>query len=473
MNKYICMFTLLFGLLLVNNIQAQSLWGSGAYQAQMICPYELKTSRAAVDGNDEVNEERKKISKLRSDAKRKQIEIRQGEGKLKKLREKLENYFEDSVLEFLLDTHIEGLMLCTDYRTAHPECYPKKTAKSVSSDDSTTTAELSEEQKAICDKITLEPPPLLEKKWNTMPGGQAGYCTGGKTTPGSVSASICNDMELRPVTGTKRKSTNKSECVKSLAQYRKEKIELGKDSAKNDDIESEIEEREDLIPEIREKARLERELRETEGDCEDCEDGYSYYKKPKRDWFSTATNVLGGLGMMYMGKRAEQASGAYHAQAGIPSTHSYGYPFYQAGMAGVINGIAGPGAYGCAGTSGGGGFPYGAGGGWGLGGSANGAFGPFAAAGGAFGYPQGMYGSPWGGGAFNPGFGPYGNMNGPNIGLNAGIGFGGGLGGSPFGGGFGGGGGFGSPFGGGFGSPFGGGAQIGGPFGGGFGSPFG
>ena len=110
--------------------------------------------------------------------------------------------------------------------------------------------------------------------------------------------------------------------------------------------------------------------------------------------FIMSNPVIGGIGMMYYGKKAEEASNEYHAQAGIPSNQSYGYPFYQAGMSGVINGLVGPGAYGCSATSGGGGFPYGSGGGWNLGGSANGAFGPFAGNGGAFGYPQGQFGAP-------------------------------------------------------------------------------
>ena len=480
------MLMLFFGLLLGQNLYAQNLWGTGYYQGQMACPYEPRTSRSAINNTDEEKEERKKIAELKSEAKLKLNQKKRAEDKVEYLRKKIERYFDSSVVEFLLDTHIEGAKKCDEYRTAHSRCNPQPVAAGSSTDQSAAvTPVMSDADKVFCDGLS-DPPELLTKKWNTKDvGGKGGYCVGNsKSNAGSVSSSICSDTSLRPADAPKYRSANTSECSRSLSEYRKKRIELANAADKEERLTQEIEDRRYAISDIRERARIEREYsqRDTESDCEDCDDydnGYSS-RRPKRDWMSTAVNVVGGLGMLYYGKKAEQAANEYNAQAGWPSQQSYGYPFYQAGISGVINGLVGPGAYGCSSTSGGGGFPYGAGGGWNLGGAANGAYGPFAAAGGAFGYPPNMYGSPWGGGAYMPGFGPGGQINGPfGGGANFGAQFGfPNNGGGPFGGGqFGnplmGGPQFGGQFGGQMGMPPFGGPQFGGQFGGGgqFGNP--
>lgn len=484
MKNYIYAVAFIFGLFLSQSVHAQNLWGSGYYQGQMICPYEAKTSNAATSMTDEEKEERKKIASLKADVKLKQSERKRAEAQAESLRKKLERHLDSTVLDFLLDTHIEGAKKCDEYRTAHPRCNPQpQTVASVVASLSTpadqassTAVSQSAADKTFCDGLT-DPPEILAGKWNTKDAsGKGGYCIGdSKSNAGSVHSSLCSDDKLRPQ-DSKRRSYNASECSRALADYRKKRIELANAADKEERLQEEIEDRAYAIADARERAKIEREYsrRNTESDCEECDKesrGYSY-QKPPRDWVSTAVNVAGGIGLMYYGKKAEEAANEYNAQAGWPSTQSYGYPFYQAGMAGVINGLVGPGAYGCSSTIGGGGFPYGSGGGWNIGGAANGAFGPFAANGGAFGYPPGMFGSPWGGGAYTPGFGPGGQMNGPFGGFNIGGQFGfpnngnmqfggpqfGGnplLGGPQFGGQFGVGGQFGAP-------PFGG-PQFGGP----------
>lgn len=490
-------------------IAQQNMWGSGFYQGGMVCPYDSKVSKAAVSMSDEEKEERKKIKELKADLKLKQLEKKRAEKEVEYLRKKIERHFDSSVSDFLLDTHIEGAKNCDSYRTAHPRCNPQPvvttTAVAASGESrpadqaggapaqvtAQTVPQLSAADKTFCDGLS-DPPELLKNKWNSKESsGKGNYCIGSsKANAGSVHSSICSDTSLRPSDAPKYRSYNVSECSRALADYRKKRIELANAADKEERINEEISDRTYAISDARERAKIEREYRQTltEGDCEECDQearGYSY-QKPKRDWMSTLVHVGAGLGMMYMGKKAEEAANEYNAQAGWPSQQSYGYPFYAAGTAGVINGLVGPGAYGCSGGYGGAGFPFGAGGQWGLGGSANGAFGPFAGAGGAFGYPQGMFGSPWGGGMYNPGFGIGGQMNGPFGGFNFGGPFGfpnngsmvmciqapcnpgqgqfGNPFGSPFGGQFGVGGQFGSPFGGQFGSPFGG--QFGSPFGG-------
>ncbi len=443
MKNYVFAVTFIFGLLISQNLHAQNLWGSGAYQGQMICPYENKTSKAAVNVSDEEKEERKLIASKKAEAKLRLNDKKRAEAQVESLRKKLERHLDESVLSFLLDTHIEGAKKCDEYRTAHPRCNPAAAAVvaaapvvATPADQAPATAptpapavaQISAADKVFCEGLT-DPPEALAAKWNTKDAsGKGGYCIGNsRANAGSVHSSLCNDEKLRPQ-DSKRRSFNSNECSKALNDYRKKRIEAANAADKEERLQEEIEDRTYAIADIRERARIEREYsqRDTESDCEDCNKasrGYRY-EKPPRDWISTAVNVVGGIGMMYYGKKAEEAANETNAQAGWPSNQSYGYPFYQAGMSGVINGLVGPGAYGCSSTSGGGGFPFGSGGGWNLGGSANGAFGPFAGTGGAFGYPQSQFGSPWGGGAYNPGFGPGGQLNGPFGGVNIGGQFG-------------------------------------------------
>jgi hypothetical protein len=488
---FMSVFALFFGFLIGQNLHAQqsNLWGSGVYQGQMVCPYEPKTSRAAVSMSDEEKEERKKITSLKAELKLNSLEKKRAEAEVDYLRKKLDRFFDSSVVEFVLDTHVEGAKKCDEYRTFHPRCNPQPVVQAVAAaagpsdqavavaSTTTVTPPLSAADQTFCDGLT-EPPDILAKKWNSKDAsGKGNYCVGtSKSNAGSVSPSICSDASLRPSDTPKYRTFNTSECTSALTNYRKKKIALSIAADKEERITEEISDRTYAIADARERAKIEREYRQsqTESDCEDCDNAARGYapQKLKRDWVSTAVNVVGGALMMGYGKKAEEAANEYNAQAGWPSTQSYGYPFYQAGISGVINGLTGPGAYGCASTVGGGGFPFGAGGGWNLGGSANGAFGPFAGQGGAFGYPQNMFGSPWGGGAFTPGFGPNGQVNGPFGGVNIGGQFGfpnngnmamcvtfpcniGGQGGGPFGG---------NPL-------FGG--QLGGQIGGQFGNPFG
>lgn len=488
MKNYICAATFIFGFLLSQNLHAQNLWGSGAYGGQMICPYESKTSKAAVNISDEEKEERRTIASKKAEVKLRLNEKKRAEAQLESLRKKLERHLDDSVLTFLLDTHIEGAKKCDEYRTFHPRCNPQaapvpvapaanaaipadQAGAVVAPPAAAVAPQLSAADKVFCEGLS-EPPEILASKWTGKDAsGKGGYCIGNsRSNAGSVHSSLCADDKLRPQ-DSKRRSYNSSECSRALADYRKKRIEAANAADKEERLQEEIEDRTYAIADIRERARIERvySQRDTESDCEDCSKssrGYEY-RKPPRDWISTAVNVAGGIGMMYYGKKAEEAANEYNAQAGWPSHQSYGYPFYQAGMSGVINGLVGPGAYGCSSTFGGGGFPHGAGGGWNLGGSANGAFGPFGANGGAFGYQPNHFGAPWGGGAFTPGFGPGGQVNGPFGGFNVGGQFGFPNNGGPN---FGGPGGqFGGQFPGQFpGGPFGG--QLGGQFGGQFGN---
>jgi hypothetical protein len=427
--KYI--FALAFCLFLLGQtVEAQqNMWGSGYMQGGMQCPYPQAVARNAVSMSDDEKEAREGVQRLRTELKRKENDKRRAESKIDMLRRRIERHLDSSVVEFLLDTHIEGAMTCDKYKSYRNGCLTSGAPAVVPQSGDASAAVAPAASSVQCDALQ-DVPEILAGKWNDKVGGRGQYCVGSsRSNAGSVAAALCSDETLRPQ-DVRRRSFNSSECSKALSDYRKTRIELANAADREERIQDEIEDKEYAISDARERARIDREYRlrnETEGECEDCDAynrGYTY-QKPKRDWFSTATNVIGGLVMMGVGRRAEQAGNEYNAQAGYPSDKSYGFPYYQAGMAGVINGLSGPGAYGCAGGYGGAGFPYGAGGQFGLGGGANGAFGPFGAQGGAFGYPQGMHGSPWGGGAFNPGFNMNGGLNGPfgGVGLGGQFGF--------------------------------------------------
>lgn len=433
-NNFKVALTLILGLLLTGqDLKAQQMWGSGAYAGQWACPYPTQTSRAATSMSDEENEERERISTLTAELRRKGLDKSRAEREVEYLRRKIERYFDSTVVEFLLDTHIEGNQTCDAYKTSFPSCVNPQAPASAAraSGDTSGATDLAGGPAAPAAAASvdcgskIDVPEVLASHWS----GPSGYCAANsRSSAGSVRASICSDASLRPTDAPRYRSYNNSECSKALSDYRKKRIELANAADREERIQQEIEDRQYAIADARERAAIEREYRQrsTESECAECDAAARGSSGPRlqRDWLSTVVNVAGGIGMMYFGRQAERAANEYNAQAGYPSTQSYGYPFYMAGMNGVINGLVGPGAYGCSSTVGGGGFPFGAGGGWNIGGAANGAYGPFVAQGGAFGYPPGMFGSPWGGGAYMPGFGPYGAVNGPYGGFNVGGQFG-------------------------------------------------
>ncbi|MGZ3691454.1 MAG: hypothetical protein ACXVAX_08120, partial [Pseudobdellovibrio sp.] len=422
---------LVFCLLFVNQkaqAQQQNMWGSGFYQGGMQCPYQTTVAKNAVSMSDDEKEARQDLDKLKTQLKTKQTDRKRAESKIDFLRKKVERYFDSSVSEFLLDTHIEGAKMCKDYKSYANGCMKSTTPAAaaapapvaVNADGSAVApppaaaAPPPPVTPAVDCSALIDVPDLLAKKWNDKDGGRGNYCVGSsKGNAGNVTASICSDESLRPTEGARR-SYNTSDCSKSLADYRKTRIDLANAADAEERLQDEIQDKEYAISDARDRANIDRQYRvknETESDCQEC-DAYSrgyQYQQPKRDWMSTAVNVIGGLGLMYTGKQAEAAANENAAQLGYPSSNSYGFPYYQAGIAGVINGLAGPGAYGCSGGYNG----QGPNGQFGVNGGLNSVMGPFGNTGGAFGYPQNMYNSPWGGGAYNPGLNMNGGFNGP------------------------------------------------------------
>ena len=422
------LFALIFCVFLVSQksqAQQQNLWGSGYYQGGISCPYQTSVARNATSMSDDEKDARRDIATLNRDLALSKSKVAKDTATSASLRRQIATYFDGSVVDFLLDTHIEGAKLCKDYRSVSNGCVAPPAppappapvaAAGVSATVTSPPTPPPFTPAAGCD-TKESPPDLLAKRWTESDGGLGPYCVGSyPTNAGSVASSICSDVSLR---AEGHHSFSTSACVKALADYRKNRIDLANAA---DDVEKKNEEilaKNRAIADARELARIDREYRlanETESDCPEC-DAYSRGSNSgpqlHRDWTSTATNILGGVLNFALGQKAESAGREQAAQLGVMADHSYGYPYYQAGLAGVINGLTGPGAYGCAGGYNGSGFPYGANGQFGQNGGPNGAYGPFGANGGAFGYPQNMYGSPWGGGAFNPGLNMNGGFNGP------------------------------------------------------------
>lgn len=402
------------------------LQGSGYYGGMQQCPYPTSVGRDAISMSDEEKEERKKVGLLKRELKLKKFEKDHADKELEFAGKRLERYFESSVAEFLMSVHMTKLNKCEDYKT-YPgsNCYAKTDTK-VKGD--TTSAEADSKGSQVGSTTTAkcdgkdDVPDLLKKSWTkSEQEGGGGYCTANSdSSKGSVSPAICSDKSLRPESDSKFKSYSTSECSKALKDYRKWMIEQGNAAARIETAEQEINDRQYAISNARERAKLDREYRlatTTEGECEECDQearGYRY-EKPKKDWGSVFAQVGLGLGLGFLGKKYDDRNAEYQAQLGYPPTQGYptalslGLPFILGGVYGAVNGATGTGGFGCGGYGG-----YG-------GGGADGVYGPYGAGGGAFGYPQGMYGSPWGGGMYNPGIGAYGGFNGPNGGYPGGF----------------------------------------------------
>lgn len=398
--------------------------GSGYWGGTQACPYKTKTSKAAYDESDDIKAEKKEIEKIKKEVELKKLEVKRADGKLEILSKKIEKFFETEVAEFLTSTHMSvgGMNLCSDYRT-----FPEYNCPVPGKPGTTNEPGDAQGQPVSKDTVTkcngkTEVPPLLKDTWTKSDG--TGYCAANSNSSrGLISSSICSDNSLRPSDIPKSRKISTTDCSRTLSEYRKARIEYDKAQDLVDRKTDEADERTSAIASKQEMEKLERDYKmktqlEGKSECEDCKKNGGY-ERPQRDWWSTAANVVGGLGLAWYGKKIDESAQEYNAQLGYPSTNSYGYPFVTAGVYSVINGLAGPGAYGCAGGIGGSGFPYG---GAGAGGpyGANG-YGPFAAQGGAFGYPSNLYGSPWGGGMYQPGIGVNGALNGPNGGWPYGL----------------------------------------------------
>ena len=279
---YKYMFALVFCLLFTNQkAHAQNMWGSGYYQGGMQCPYQTSVARNAVSMSDDEKEARQDLDKLKQELKTKQTDRKRAESKIEFLRKKVERYFDSSVSEFLLDTHIEGAKMCKEYKSVANRCITGTAAGTVTTTPPATVN--ADGSSAAVTPVTpvmpqvdcsalVDVPDLLAKKWNDKDAsGRGNYCVGSsKSNAGNVAAAICSDDSLRPQ-DSRRRSYNNSDCSKSLADYRKTRIDLANAADAEERLQDEIQDKEYAISDARERARIDREYRvknETESDCE-------------------------------------------------------------------------------------------------------------------------------------------------------------------------------------------------------------
>lgn len=405
----------------------QGLWGTGYSGGVQGCNGNWQQGSGAISISDEELEERKNIQEAKSALDKMKLEKKRADSEMVFAKKKLERVFDADVLDFLVDTHIGLLNQCSAYKivaTTKPAAGTPTAGTTTCSYVDENGKEVLNTDATVCGGKT-EIPEKLSGKWIKSDG--TGYCTAtSQSKSGDVSSKICSDASLRPEDSPKYRSYSTAECGKALSDYKKNKLKSEKAQAKIEQYEDEIRERAYAIADAKERAALERKYRQetTEADpCPECiaaSRGNSYVK-PKRDWVSILGQVGVGLGLGVLGKQYDDRNAEYNAQLGYPPQQGYptavsmGFPFILGGVYGAINGTSGQGGFGCAGGMNGTGGVYGAGNGMnGPFGGAGGVYGPYGNAnGGAFGYPQGMYGTPWGGGMYNPGYGAGGMIAGP------------------------------------------------------------
>ncbi len=415
------------------NYGQPGMWGTGYYGGVQGCNQNWSQGTGAVDMSDEEKEERRAISESKIALEKAKLEKKRADAEMDFAKRKLERVFDSEILDFLVDVHMDLMNECTAYRDV--KTVPGKNGATTSCTIVDANGnEMASNDNAVCGGKT-EIPEKLRGKW-VLPGNQ-GYCSAtSKSKAGDISSKICLDKDLRPEDSPKYRSYSTSECGKSLSNYKKFKIKSDKAQGLIEQMEDEIRERQYAIADAKERAKLEAKYRQattTETDCPECDAasrGYSY-SKPKRDWAAILGQVGVGLGLGFLGKKYDDRNAEYSAQLGYPPQQGYptavsmGLPFILGGVYGAINGTSGQGGFGCAGGMNGTGGVYGAGNGMnGPFGGAGGVYGPYAnmGGGGAFGYPQGMYGTPWGGGMYNPGYGVGGMIAGPWGGYPGGMG---------------------------------------------------
>lgn len=280
-----------------------------------------------------------------------------------------------------------------------------------------------------------EPPPRVERQ-PEYPREQPAQCrdkgvgydggfTAGTFLPhcgpnrGEVKSSICgisDGIESIP------RGRNAASCEKYLQAWQEKKKEEEELKAEKLRLEAVVKELEALTKvkkaELRDSIKeFQREQREsmTEGGCLDCIVGGAAVYQPRKPtiWETVGNFALAGLSI-YGGMQSSKYIADQNARLGFQSTPmplmgatmTYGWPFIQAGLQGVLPGAMGQGSFGCAGTGFNGGQamgPYGMAGPYGM-------MNPYGqmgfSPGSMWGMPNNMYGSPYGNGMFMPGAGP-------------------------------------------------------------------
>jgi hypothetical protein len=405
-----------------------ALQGSGYWGGTQACSTQQRVGNGAISISEEEKEEKRAIAQESAKLKLLDNDVKRAEAYLKSSSKNINTFFSDDVAEFLTETHMQGLMLCEDYKT-YPgyNCPVKKTAKEMAKEEAariaganadTNGTPVNTEAPEIC-KNKTSVPRILATKWTSA----TGYCQAEENrSRGQVSTEICDDESLRAEVDKKSRKVSVAECKKSLKDYRANSIKLENARASYDRAKEELEEREERYASERERAAIERKYssRKTEGqagcltgDCDTVSSNKSYGLSIAQ---VGAGLLFGAIGKKYDDRNAEyQAQLGYPPESGYPTAVSFGFPYLLAGAYGALTGGSATGSYAC------GNGVNGTGNNGNLWGGGNNVYGPAGNLGGAFGYPQNMFASPWGGGAYNPGLNANGNFNGPFGGLGGNL----------------------------------------------------
>jgi hypothetical protein len=394
-------------------------WGTGMYGGASQCPYQVDVGDAAqsdedqiADLNDHLKDDQDRMRKAKTAA-----------SKAKLAMEKAQRDFSDFAFDqnvsggvyALVDHHLTAGVSCDQYcKTDAPDAQ-KQVHRSDKVVDNGTEVIGSTDGSGGDPGHDESPAPFHVGVWNSI-------CN---RDTNALSGDLCNYKGTKGHVDTE--VFNNDKCRKSLKDWQKDfrdmqKAEREAERAKAD-VDSDKSQIADLKNQFKEDAKEHmREAQEdsTEGGCYDCMlAGNSTTYKP--DTTGTVVSAIADFAMgglaMYTGSQAEKSISRNNAALGYPtppvSTFGFGYPYFMGGAQQALYGAVGGGgmaggSFGCGSSAGGGGYAMGPNGMTSPYGMA-GAYGP---QGGAFGYPSSMYGSPTGGGMYNPGMGAWG-MNGP------------------------------------------------------------
>jgi hypothetical protein len=376
------------------------MWGTGVMMGQQSCPYNVSAGDGASSYLDEYNEVKKAKSEEEAKLREMKRKLRNLEKSLDKEREAIEDTIDSRYTSDLI-AHMDGTHTCQDYD--YDEITPTKTNTTVDQDG--------EPVMPSADAPQVGAQTGMTKLTGFSPKQWRGVCQAGK---GVVNTAICTTTGFA---SSDRGKYSPNDCKKALTSYRKDTVDYQKTQTDIERSEDRIANYKEQLPELMRDAKQRyKEDRQagTEGDvCLTCIAGGSGYVSERQspDWAGVAANVGVGLAAMYMGYQQNKMVAQYNSNLGWPTqsypTWGYGLPFLANGLYGALGGGIGAGGFGCAGGIGGGGFGTGYMGGMGPFGLGGGLYGN-AGIGGAFGYPNGMMGSPFGGGMYAGGMGPWG-----------------------------------------------------------------
>lgn len=203
-----------------------------------------RPTRGIASESNAVKEANQALERAKTSLRQAALLKRQAEARTEMHRRRVERYLDRVVVEFLLDTHIEGAQTCNKYKSIANGCLrsPEATSAPVAVNGS-------------CDEL-LDVPEILAAKWNDRVGDRGNYCVGNsRENAGSVSPELCSDQNLHVPSA--RRTINASECSKTLVDYRKARIELANAADNEERVHDELVDRERAIIDITDEQAIE------------------------------------------------------------------------------------------------------------------------------------------------------------------------------------------------------------------------